>query len=91
MKVVKDENNEQNLSMNNILNLTPDEDGRIELTQEQMAEMFGMPQQNPYTHELDFSNIKTTEDVIEVLKSLKISVDPAQWEQDSKYIKLKGE
>jgi len=44
---------------------------------------------NPFTHELNFDNINDINDVVEVLKSLKISIDPNQWEQSSKYIKLK--
>ena len=106
---------EQDLSMDGIINMTPeqlesdlhitvtpDEDGNVSFTEEQLAEMFAMaslpeqpgevlPQRNPYTHELNFDNIKTVEDVIEVLKSLQINIDPTQWEQAGKYIKPKGE
>ena len=82
----------QDLSMESIMELQPDENGQIKLTQEQMEEMMAMQEEqpNPYTHELNFENIKTLEDVIEVLQSFQISIDPAQWEQDSKYIKPKN-
>lgn len=77
------------------ITLTPDENGNVEFTQEQLAEMFQLAdkpkKKNPYTHELNFDNINTLQDVIEVLKSLKVNIDPTQWEQDSKYIKPKGE
>jgi hypothetical protein len=96
MKVVEKDgksptdNNELDLSPEGIMNLEPDENGQVKLTQEQMEEMMALQQPpNPYTHELNFDGIKTLEDVIEVLKSFQISIDPAQWDQDSKYIKLK--
>ena len=91
---VRDEyvQNELDLSPEGILNLQPDENGQITLTQEQMEKMMSLREEhtNPYTHELNFENIKSLEDVIEVLRSFKISIDPAQWEQDSKYIKPKN-
>ena len=46
-------------------------------------------QVNPYTHELNFDNITNIADVIEVLKNLQISINPAEWGYDNKYIKHK--
>jgi len=46
---------------------------------------------NPYTHEIDFSNVNSLPELIEVMKNLDISVDPNQWKGDVKFIKLKGE
>ena len=100
-----EEKKEHDLSMDGIINakesdlhvtVEPDENGNVNFSEEQLAEMFTMaepqqPQINPYTHELNFDAIKSLQDVIEVLRSLKVSIDPEQWEQDQKYIKLKGE
>lgn len=43
--------------------------------------------ESSYTHEINFEEVKTVEDVVAILKSLQVSVDPEQWEQDKKYIK----
>jgi hypothetical protein len=96
MKAVKEEKEvipeDQDLSMETVMELQPDENGEIKLTQEQMEAMMAeQTQTNPYTHELNFDGIKSLEDVIEVLKSFKISIDPNQWEQNSKYIKNKND
>jgi hypothetical protein len=100
---------EQDLSMDGIINMTPDqlesdlhitvepdEEGNVNFSEEQLAEMFQMAEQreqmkNPYTHQLNFDNIKTLEDVIAILHSFDINIDPRQWSQDEKYIKPKGE
>jgi len=44
---------------------------------------------NPYTHTLNPDNIKTVQDVVEVLKALKLSINPKDWTSDKKYIKEK--
>lgn len=82
----------QDLSMESVMELQPDANGQIKLTQEEMEAMMAeQAQKNPYTHVINFDNVIDCEDIVAVLKSLQISIDPAQWGQDSKYIKLKGE
>jgi hypothetical protein len=77
------------------IELEANEDGNVELSEEMLAELMAQQQMvekpNPYTHELNFDEINTLEDMINVFKTFNLSIDPNQWEQDKKYIKPKGE